>query len=124
MILIAEDDKAVQRSYTRMLKDHELRIVDDAAIALDLIEAGFRPDLIISDLEMPLVLGTSFCTTLRQKGLKIPFILVSGSFGIANLAQGCGADDWAEKGTLEAMTKIREFAKTHDKKTKSAYGAG
>jgi CheY-like chemotaxis protein len=122
MILIAEDNKDVQRAYERILRGHELKIVDDAADALDLIEAGLRPDLIISDLEMPLVLGSSFCHAIRQKGLKTPFLLVSGSWGLESLAKDCGADDWAEKGTIEAMHKVRAFAETHDKKTPATTG--
>jgi CheY-like chemotaxis protein len=108
MILIAEDDKQVQKAYERLLRDHEVRVCDDAADALALIEAGLRPDLIISDLDMPLVLGTSFCNAIRGMGLKTPFLLVSGSYGLEQLAKDCGADGFAEKG-LDGVQKIREF---------------
>lgn len=108
MILIAEDDKQVQRSYVRLLRGHEVRVCDDAADAIVLIEQGLRPDLIISDLEMPHMLGSSFCNAVRAMGLATPFLLVSGAFGLEQLAKNCGADGFAQKG-LDGTEKIREF---------------
>lgn len=108
MILIAEDDKQVQKSYERILRGHEVRVCDDAADALALIEQGLRPDLIISDLEMPHMLGSSFCNAVRAMGLPTPFLLVSGAHGLEQLAKSCGADGFAQKG-LDGVEKIREF---------------
>jgi CheY-like chemotaxis protein len=108
MILIAEDDKQVQRAYERLLRGHEVRVCDDAQDALALLEGGMRPDLIISDLEMPHMLGTSFCHAVRRMGLKTPFLLVSGADGIGQLARDCGADDFSQKGS-DGIGKIREF---------------
>ena len=122
MILIAEDNKDVQKAYARILQGHELRVCDDAADAIALIEGGLRPDLIISDLEMPLVLGTSFCHAVRQMGLKTPFLLSSGAHGLEQLAKQCGADGWAEKGTGVGMRKIMSFAMEYDKKKGSGDG--
>ena len=110
MILIAEDDKQVQRAYVRLLRGHVLRIFDDAADALEAIEGGLRPDVIISDLDMPRMLGSSFCIAVRQLGLKTPFMLVSGSDGLASLAKECGADAWSMKG-VDSISKITDFAK-------------
>lgn len=108
MILIAEDDKQIQKSYERLLRGHEIRMCDDAADALALIEQGLRPDLIISDLEMPHMLGSSFCHAVRNLGLETPFLLVSGAYGLKGLAESCGATGFAQKG-LDGTEKIREF---------------
>jgi len=108
MILIAEDNKDVQRAYERLLRGREVRICDDAADAFALVEAGLRPDFIISDLEMPLMLGTSFCVALRGMGLPTPFLLVSGAAGLEQLARDCGADDFAQKGA-DGIGKILDF---------------
>jgi CheY-like chemotaxis protein len=108
VILIAEDDKQIQRSYVRLLHGHEVRVCDDAADALELIAQGLRPELIISDLEMPHMLGSSFCNAVRAMGLPTPFLLVSGAFGLEELAKNCGATGFAQKG-LDGTAKIREF---------------
>ncbi|HYX22388.1 MAG TPA: response regulator [Thermoanaerobaculia bacterium] len=108
MILVAEDDKQIQKSYERLLRGHEVRVCGDAADAMELIEEGLRPDLIISDLEMPRMLGSSFCNAVRAMGLSTPFLLVSGAFGLEELAKSCGADGFAQKG-LDGTEKIREF---------------
>ncbi len=109
MILIAEDDKQIQKAYTRLLRGHELRICDDARDALALIDGGLAPDIIISDLEMPLMRGDTFCAALRERGIKTPFMLVSGSGAVEGLAKECGADAWAEKG-VDPISKITRFA--------------
>jgi two-component system chemotaxis response regulator CheY len=108
VILIAEDDKQIQKSYARLLYGFRVHICDDAADALELIEQGLRPDLIISDLEMPHMLGSSFCNAVRAMGLATPFLLVSGAFGLEELAKSCGATGFAQKG-LDGTEKIREF---------------
>ncbi len=110
VILIAEDDKLVQKAYLRILRNsgHEIIVKDTAVEALQLLKEGLRPDRIISDLEMPGMLGSTFCHEIRNLGLKTPFLLVSGAAGFENLAKSCGADSWGSKGG-DAMTKIREF---------------
>jgi len=108
MILIAEDDKHIQKAYTRMLRGHALMIFDDAAEALEALQAGLRPDAIISDLDMPHMRGSDFCSAVRQLGLTTPFMLVSGNDNLANLAKECGADAWSMKG-VDPISKITDF---------------
>jgi CheY-like chemotaxis protein len=109
MILIAEDDKQVQKAYARMLRGHELRIFDDAAEALLAIEGGFRPDVIISDLDMPRMQGSDFCSFVRALGLSTPFMLVSGNDDLAALAKECGANAWITKSDGDLVSKIANF---------------
>ncbi len=111
MILIAEDDKQVQKAYARFLRGHVLRIFDDAAEALEAIEVGLRPDAIVSDLEMPRMLGSDFCFAVRRLGLPTPFMLVSGNPSVEQLAKECGADEWAVKGGGDLLSKITSFVK-------------
>lgn len=47
-ILVIEDDKLLQKSYRRMLRDHNLNVVDSGLEAMQLLERG-KFDLVISD---------------------------------------------------------------------------
>jgi CheY-like chemotaxis protein len=114
-VLIAEDDELIRKSYVRMFRgmDVELKLCKDAVEALRLIDEGLQPACIISDLEMPDMLGSSFCMYVRQRKLETPFILVSGGIGLQALAETCGATDWSWKGDSEHVFKLREFVKRH-----------
>jgi CheY-like chemotaxis protein len=113
VILIAEDDKQVQKAYERMLRGRELRVCDDGRAALALIEEGLRPSLIISDLDMPHMNGTAFCTAIRKAGLSTPFVLVSGNDAAEALAEECGADGFVMKGSPGSPQAIIAFAKIY-----------
>jgi two-component system chemotaxis response regulator CheY len=112
MILIAEDDKQVQKAYVRLLRGAEVTVCDCAADAYERIKEGLRPDAIISDLDMPHMLGSTFCQLVRDLGLKTPFMLVSGNPDVEGLAKDCGADAWAVKG-LDPPSKLIDFVTRH-----------
>ena len=71
-------------------------------------EAAFRasldpsPDLILSDFSMPKFSGLQALRIVKERGLNIPFILISGTIGeeIAVEAMKLGADDYLMKDRL------------------------
>ena len=101
IILIAEDDKALQRAYARILNKHTVHISSNGTEALKLLEEGLNPDRIISDYDMDGGLnGGDFIREVKRRGIPAPVMLVTGgvmNIPIEKLAAECGADRWAVK---------------------------
>ncbi len=62
-------------------------------------------DLVIADYSMPRFNGLDALKLLRDQGLDLPFILVSGTVGedVAVEAMKCGADDYVLKSNLARL---------------------
>lgn len=92
-VLIAEDDPQVRQLYTRILKEYETIFVTEGSEGLKAIEAGWKPDIILSDYDMGIgyMNGVQFCERLRALGNRTPFILISGNDYVKELAEKCGA---------------------------------
>ncbi|MGK5088919.1 response regulator [Bdellovibrionota bacterium FG-2] len=78
-ILIVEDEPSIAALMERTLKPLPWRTVTAAngREALEILEA-IRPNLIISDVEMPEISGIQLLRTIRQRGDDIPFLFVTG----------------------------------------------
>jgi two-component system cell cycle sensor histidine kinase/response regulator CckA len=79
------------------------RVDSPAAFAASLVEGAW--DVVISDYSMPGFRGTEALAALREKGLDIPFIFVSGTIGeeLAVEAMRVGAQDYVMKGNLARL---------------------
>jgi len=81
-ILIVDDSQlmlSIIVKYLKMYGFHELRVAEDGAQALQVAEAWF-PDLIITDIRMPLMDGYELCHRIRcHKKLKdVPVLIMTG----------------------------------------------
>ncbi|KAJ3157880.1 hypothetical protein HDU89_000259 [Geranomyces variabilis] len=65
-ILIAEDNPVTQKLLTRMLKPCEIVLADNGAIAVDLIRGGEKFEVMLSDVNMPVLDGLSATRAIRQ----------------------------------------------------------
>lgn len=67
-ILVVEDDPALLKLLERVLveKGHEVAVAEDGELALRLVET-FRPDLVVTDLLMPVLDGYELLTQLRSR---------------------------------------------------------
>lgn len=81
LILAAEDDPAARAVVVRILEraGHEVIAVADGESALQEIR-GHVPDMVITDVDMPLVNGFLLCDEIRQdpRLRHIPVILATG----------------------------------------------
>jgi CheY-like chemotaxis protein len=79
LILVVDDESAFRRSVARMLTDsgYHVREVGDGVAALDAVEGGLRPKLVVSDVLMPGLVGTDLTVQLEQHGIHNT-ILMSG----------------------------------------------
>jgi len=80
-ILVADDDDVIRRLILLFLLDekYEVEAVSDGEQAWNaLYQADY--DLLITDNEMPRLTGVNLIARLRQVGICLPVIMVSGTF--------------------------------------------
>ncbi|MBV8716276.1 MAG: response regulator [Chloroflexi bacterium] len=95
IILVVDDEKPVRRFLVAALEQEGYEVIEagHGAHALNLINSGSkRPDLVISDVMMPLVGGVELCKILKSNPstANIPIVLMSAAH--ARASTGAGAD--------------------------------
>lgn len=93
MILVVEDNATLRRTLGRMLTmlGRETTLAANPDEALPLLESGFRPRLIITDMEMPGMHGDQFCALVREKYPEIRVVLISGHPEVHHRGAAAGA---------------------------------
>ena len=88
-ILVVDDSVAVRRALSDALSREPGFTVCGAApngaLGLELVERS-RPDVVVLDLEMPVLDGLDFLTRLRPRHPRLPVLVFSGTAGHANEA--------------------------------------
>ena len=101
-VLIAEDSRIQAKMLEKRLQDagHTVRWAIDGAKALEMVGQR-RPEIIISDIEMPEMNGYEFCKAVKSDpGLRtIPLILLSSLSDPVDIIRGleAGADNYVTK---------------------------
>ena len=110
-ILVVEDDDAIRRSISVELRAQGYDTVEatDGRNALD-VAARARPDLVLTDLAMPVMDGFAFITAFR-KTLTTPIVVLSVRGGESDRVRALdlGADDFVAKpfSIAELLARIR-----------------
>lgn len=82
LILIVDDSATVRRMVQKGLEETGFQVVEaeNGQAALDIIEAC-RPDLILSDIDMPVMNGVELCKQVQTMGdaAAIPFVIMSAN---------------------------------------------
>lgn len=119
-ILIAEDDLQIALSLKKNFeeeKNHSI-IAEDGQKALELA-SQIRFDLVILDWRMPRLTGLEVCRHLREKGHKVPIILLTALSDISNKvdALNSGADDYVTKpfSFEELSARIKAVMRRYEK---------
>jgi CheY-like chemotaxis protein len=88
-ILIVDDDPLAGELVAALLEDqgHDCRLAENGIEALERLAADDGIELVISDLNMPLVSGLDLLAELRERGQALPFILLTGDDPAAILAR-------------------------------------
>lgn len=84
-ILLAEDEDAVRKYLTVLLEksNYKVKAVDNGKKALELIDASVNRleepfDLLITDIEMPLMDGFSLIDAIKERNIFLPVIVITG----------------------------------------------
>jgi CheY-like chemotaxis protein len=77
-IVVVDDDPMAAEMISLMLEEagHQPLLASDGMAAIELIEKGC--DLVVSDMNMPLMSGIELFQTLREGGVDVPFLLLTG----------------------------------------------
>jgi len=78
-VLIADDNDSVRAAVGRLLEER-FEIVGAVSTGRELVDAALaqRPDVIVSDLDMPSLDGLAAMKVLRDAGHTTPFVLLTG----------------------------------------------
>lgn len=84
VVLIVEDDVDLRETLQEAIEDSgvQARTAANGRLAVDLLQAGLRPCLIVLDLMMPVMSGWEFLAWLRAQGPdlnQIPVLIVSAA---------------------------------------------
>ncbi|MGB3927781.1 MAG: ATP-binding protein, partial [Sphingobium sp.] len=87
-ILLVDDNALVRASTRGMLEDmgYDVVDIDQAELAIGMIEAGHRPDIVITDHVMPGMTGAELALRLRSEHPAIALLIISGYQGIDLIA--------------------------------------
>lgn len=89
-VLLVEDEAPLRLLARRALEGagHEVRAAEDAEAALDVVEAGFLPEVLVSDVTMPGEMdGVALAQALRARVAGLAVVLVSG-YAEATVGEG------------------------------------
>ena len=110
-VLVVEDDHAIRRSIAAQLRAEGYSVME-AADGREAVAAtrSDRPDLILTDLAMPVMDGFTLITTLR-KTITTPIVVLSIRGGEADRVRALdlGADDFVSKpfSVAELLARVR-----------------
>lgn len=96
-VLIVEDDLPLLRSLTMLFRSegYEVATAANGAEALEVLDSE-HADVVILDLEMPVMDGRECFRAMRERGLQTPVLLLS-AYGAQRARRELGADDSLEK---------------------------
>jgi CheY-like chemotaxis protein len=98
-VLVADDHEQCRWAMAHLLCA-ECDVVAAVADGRKLVDAAksLLPDVIVSDISMPLLTGVQAMEELHQNGYEIPFVLVSTA--------NSGAADYIKRGAMAFVNKV------------------
>src|SRR6266550_126564 len=101
-VLVVDDDQKIRALLTELIECEGYEVVSaaDGGNAWEIVQS-FEPDLVISDVVMPVLDGVELCRLIKQdvRTADIPVILISGlRIDVEDSVEGltAGADDYLQ----------------------------
>ena len=99
-ILVAEDDLSTSQAWSELIAAWGFRVevAEDGKRTVELVES-YEPHILLLDLRLPLMDGIQVLSELREKGLQVPTVMISGEGEIPDAVQAIklGAYDYLRK---------------------------
>jgi len=99
-VLIAEDEDVVRKIFARYLscKGYDILEAENGVEALTLFK-NFKPDIVISDIDMPLMKGTELIKAIKGLNPTIISIIITGHGTVETAIEmlGTGCDEFLLK---------------------------
>jgi|WetSurMetagenome_2_1015567.scaffolds.fasta_scaffold761622_2 CheY-like chemotaxis protein len=113
-VLIVDDDPLAAAMTEAVLGDagHEAVIAENAVEAMEKLSENGPFALIVSDMNMPLASGIDLFRSLREQGIRTPFLLLTGDEPAVILSHEPGLDgairkdETLETTLIEAVERI------------------
>jgi two-component system KDP operon response regulator KdpE len=128
-ILVVDDESQIVRVMRQILTAHryQVRTASDGESGIELFN-DWKPDLVVTDLQMPNVDGLELCRKLREFS-EVPIIVLSVKDDEKTIvsALDAGADDYVRKpfGTGELLARVRAaLRRLPDEKTVTILESG
>jgi len=98
-VLVADDHEEMRWMIARVLVDH-FDVVGAVADGESLVRAAIvlQPDVIVSDIDMPVLTGPEAMNELKSGSHVMPFVLVTGDPSYA--------EQWIQQGAVSIVDKI------------------
>jgi DNA-binding response OmpR family regulator len=117
--ILVVDDKTEFRRLTKTIlsNNYQVESAENGVEALSLLQNGYMPDLIVSDLMMPVLGGKGLVDQIKSSGAfkHIPIIILSSIDKTDEKIQliKMGADDYVEKpyNPSELLVRIQKLLK-------------
>jgi CheY-like chemotaxis protein len=111
-VLIIEDDQDVREMMAELLRERcAVTMAADGADALEMLTRRRRKvDAIVVDLEMPGLGGIALLSDLRERGIDLPALIVSGMPGARRRAREANVDFISKPFEIEGLeAKVDEL---------------
>jgi DNA-binding response OmpR family regulator len=115
-VLVVDDDRQFMQIITACLKVEGYRVITayDGQAGLELAVQE-RPDLIVLDIDMPVLTGVEVCRELRRLRVETPILMLTGRGQIDSRVTGldAGADDYVVKpvAAREFLARLRALGR-------------
>lgn len=99
-VWIVDDEEELTEICARILEpSHKTRRFNSPIKVLEAIESGLAPSTLVVDLRMPQLDGLSLVGKLKEKGLDIPTVVISGNADVSKLTRALrlGVRGYVEK---------------------------
>jgi DNA-binding response OmpR family regulator len=96
-LLVIDDDPALVRLLRLLFRQagHEVVAAADGVQGLDCLDS-YEPEAVVLNLNMPVMDGRAFYRELRERGLEMPVLILSG-YGARAAQVELGADAYCNK---------------------------
>ena len=97
-VLVADDEPAIVEMIRDILEEYGFHVVTAAngAEALRLVEEA-EPEVVLLDMNMPVLDGEGFVAAIRERGLRVPVVIMTAGSSAKRWAAELGAEGYLSK---------------------------